>query len=694
LADREQSYEIGESAEHRTLSFFGPADEKAPQITKNFAAYEGGPEEVEKRAIWVVHGMGQQVPFETLDALAQGVLSAVPSHPRGWQIVGSPRVAAVKFLSADNPAQTQVVQRVEIRLHRPGPHFENLELHLYEAYWAPLTEGVAKLSDVTSFLYNGALHGLLNCWKPFRRAMFPEDTSPVIQPAPDEGKCAQGFWNFRIRWIVALQIIVVLKIVFALAAINAVILAASAVHLKFSFFGPWAASESWDQLTAITTALTALALTFGAVLFLAEMSEPANPPTVAHEAIHSLALKFQKLIPSHLKTRRKKTVAPKEGSSPTVDAFWAVAKKIIFYLSWISLCITAASIIVGAVFLVLIWKFDSIARYFHGMHYHATQVVSTSGILVSLLLYAYAARRSASRRSQRLDDPKVGVKQEKDGVPFFLFVFSFLLHIALVCLLLIVQIHRFSDPGKLWIGLRYLIDVLGSAYWVWPALLAVSKLVRDVIVEYAGDVAIYVAPNKLDRFDETRQKIKQLALNSLMPIYAATGTGLPGEAATAVPLYTQIAVVGHSLGSVIAYDTLNKLLMLDDLLKPNQFHVAERTAIFESFGSPLDKTAFFFSYQGTENYNIREQLAACVQPLIQNYGRFREFPWINVYSRSDIISGDLKFYDVTPPGSATPRARFPVQNFTDPDAIVPLIAHVEYWKNHIVWDKLIEKITA
>ena len=29
----------------------------------------------ETRAIWIVHGMGQQIPFETVDSLAQGVLS-------------------------------------------------------------------------------------------------------------------------------------------------------------------------------------------------------------------------------------------------------------------------------------------------------------------------------------------------------------------------------------------------------------------------------------------------------------------------------------------------------------------------------------------------------------------------------------------------------------------------------------------
>jgi hypothetical protein len=231
------------------------------------------------------------------------------------------------------------------------------------------------------------------------------------------------------------------------------------------------------------------------------------------------------------------------------------------------------------------------------------------------------------------------------------------------------------------------INFMGSGFWVWPALFAISKLVRDLIIEFPGDVAIYVAPNKLDRFNEARQKIKQLALDSLMPLYSACGAG------PEVPLYSEVAVIGHSLGSVIAYDTLNKHLTLDELLH-NQFGVADRTCILETFGSPLDKTAFFYSYQGTENFNIREQLAACVQPLIQSYARFRKFPWVNVYSRSDIICGRLKFYDVNPSNSAVPPTDFPVTNIPDPVAVVPLIAHVEYWKNRTLWDQLFARITA
>jgi hypothetical protein len=64
-----------------------------------------------------------------------------------------------------------------------------------------------------------------------------------------------------------------------------------------------------------------------------------------------------------------------------------------------------------------------------------------------------------------------------------------------------------------------------------------------------------------------------------------------------------------------------------------------------TFGSPLDKTPFFFATQRKrQGTNIREQLAASVQPLIED-DPVRSFPWINVYSPWYIISEHLDYYD-------------------------------------------------
>ena len=74
-----------------------------------------------------------------------------------------------------------------------------------------------------------------------------------------------------------------------------------------------------------------------------------------------------------------------------------------------------------------------------------------------------------------------------------------------------------------------------------------------------------------------------------------------------------------------------------------------------------------------------------------SYRKFRKLNWINVYSRNDIISGPLKFYDLPgvqnpPPGYRNLVNR--ITNVIDKDAAVPLVAHVSYWKNKTVWEQL------
>ncbi|MGB8836345.1 MAG: hypothetical protein WCC67_06350, partial [Candidatus Acidiferrales bacterium] len=63
-----------------------------------------------------------------------------------------------------------------------------------------------------------------------------------------------------------------------------------------------------------------------------------------------------------------------------------------------------------------------------------------------------------------------------------------------------------------------------------------------------------------------------------------------------------------------------------------------------------------------------------------------------VYSRNDIISGKLTFYDLPRmqnPQEIPPQA---VHNVVDKDASIPLIAHVDYWKNPTTWMELLQQI--
>ncbi|MGH9318018.1 MAG: alpha/beta hydrolase, partial [Thermoanaerobaculia bacterium] len=225
--------------------------------------------------------------------------------------------------------------------------------------------------------------------------------------------------------------------------------------------------------------------------------------------------------------------------------------------------------------------------------------------------------------------------------------------------------------------LPYLAVVL-----TWGAFAGGVFQVREILVQYVGDVAAYVSPSVLDRFADLRRQIKDTVGAVARAVYesaAADGRGWQ---------YDRVILVGHSLGSLIAYDTLNRLIN-EDALEGEEQQIVSRTGLFLTLGSPLDKTAFLFARQGKSTSEAREALAGSVQPMIQSYAR-RPRRWVNVYSPHDVVSGELDFYDDARDESA--RQKW-IENRRDPEATVPLLAHVQYWKHREVLDLLHASIT-
>ena len=232
----------------------------------------------------------------------------------------------------------------------------------------------------------------------------------------------------------------------------------------------------------------------------------------------------------------------------------------------------------------------------------------------------------------------------------------------------------------------------GTLHWHWwrrcvaglavTGFLALAWWVHYFVIEYVGDVAIYVSSYKVSAFHAIREKILEAVRTVAHEIYSA------GIADRSQPRYDEVVIVGHSLGSVIAYDALNEAINWDEVECGFTRRVVERTTRLITFGSPLDKTAFLFRTQVSQARNLREALAARQQPLILNYGKFRPatFRWINIWSKRDYISGCLRYYDIPKdeakdPGNAQYGKRNPVINCTDPDARVPVMAHVQYWEH-------------
>ena len=224
------------------------------------------------------------------------------------------------------------------------------------------------------------------------------------------------------------------------------------------------------------------------------------------------------------------------------------------------------------------------------------------------------------------------------------------------------------------------VDKLGlpvfnrHAVWVWIALLAVSWGIRGIMIQFPGDVAAYISTHTLDRFQDIRTKIKDSVGKVAKAIYASDE-------------YEGVVWVGHSLGSVVVYDALNALIM-DDELAQRPARAVARTRLLVTFGSPLDKIAFIFASQWVRATETREALAASFQPLILDYERFRGIPWVNIWSPADIISGSLDFYD--DPAKMNGRG---VRNLVDGRASTPLLAHVEYWDNRLLFKQIYAGVT-
>jgi hypothetical protein len=170
------------------------------------------------RALFVAHGMGQQIPFQTLDAIAEGLRRADGYRRQQAKLPPAPAPVVRTVTLGD-----ERLQRIELTLLTDAGE---REVHVYEAYWAPFTEGQVKLRDVMRFLVTAGCHGIKNGTRPFERWLFG-DIHTFLAP---------------IRTVIFL--LIALAVVGALAVMNAtVVSSAPRVHrLRIRPIGLGAAS--------------------------------------------------------------------------------------------------------------------------------------------------------------------------------------------------------------------------------------------------------------------------------------------------------------------------------------------------------------------------------------------------------------------------------------------------------------------
>jgi hypothetical protein len=253
-------------------------------------------------------------------------------------------------------------------------------------------------------------------------------------------------------------------------------------------------------------------------------------------------------------------------------------------------------------------------------------------------------------------------------------------------------ITLFSVP-KLEPSLAQIIDLLAlPGFLNWPgvilyACLAIFAYVgQKVLTSAVGCLAVYLGADDLSKNFAARSQILHESTTMLINLLAGRDeTGTPNKEWS----YDQVLVAGHSLGSVIAYDSLSQLIVRDLARDPSLSDVPlEKVKGLLTFGCPLNKVIYFFRSRTNLRTNVLSQILytlhsfrlrtplppeanpaiAVPHPFPEKIPFAPDFHWYNAYSPFDIISGRMQFYSAD--------LDVPVER-----GVTPWTAHLSYWEN-------------
>ncbi|MBN2070141.1 MAG: hypothetical protein JW814_01690 [Candidatus Krumholzibacteriota bacterium] len=241
-----------------------------------------------------------------------------------------------------------------------------------------------------------------------------------------------------------------------------------------------------------------------------------------------------------------------------------------------------------------------------------------------------------------------------------------------------------------------------KAFWIWLSSLVsripvagglvkwivdlANRMTTDSLTNVIADVAVYNSIDPKSSFYAIRRDILGGAVDALRHLVE-----LPGEMTSRgrkeawSPYYGRIILAGHSLGSQIAFDAVNRLTQMismgeiDGVAGSGEYigrdgepymmnsgaerhrRIQEVLCGLVTFGSPLDKIAFFLREQAPEEQFLRGQMLENFHSFKQKkwfddsnapylldspFKRiFDDIRWYNFHDEGDPISGHLDYYD-------------------------------------------------
>ncbi|MDD5537435.1 MAG: hypothetical protein PHF12_00535 [Candidatus Omnitrophica bacterium] len=247
----------------------------------------------------------------------------------------------------------------------------------------------------------------------------------------------------------------------------------------------------------------------------------------------------------------------------------------------------------------------------------------------------------------------------------------------------------FSQDGE-FRSLKYLVGILsfGNVFRFLGLLLSqhlpesvkklVSAALKGPLVDAFGDVALYTSSDMKSKYFEVRSKILNGAVEKLTFLMKSGS-------------YDEIILAGHSLGTVIAYDSLARLntQMNVDLAPSDK---ARRITGLVTFGSPLDKIAFFFDEKiDRDRQPVRSAITSQLhgfkkvnvdaQALDNGVGDyFKHVKWLNFWSERDPVSGHLDVY------RDLENIKMDFSKLT----VNPIKTHSMYWQSMNMYERIID----
>ncbi|MEK7315655.1 MAG: hypothetical protein AAB011_05705 [Candidatus Eisenbacteria bacterium] len=333
-----------------------------------------------------------------------------------------------------------------------------------------------------------------------------------------------------------------------------------------------------------------------------------------------------------------------------------------------SLLLLAAAVLLVAPFLYAASQPEALSNAWSKVSTELSSVRSVA-ILAGFLLLALMVIAALRGAVGLLRDLRVGGASEKESVRWWAKASAWTAIVLLVvgyALDLALRLDTLRLVGAIADALRPLP--------VLAPLLATGAAVflGKLLVSYLGDVALYTTADENSAYFRTRVEILGKATGLLRHLCEHDG-------------YAAVYLAGHSLGSVIAYDAVNRYVR-DARAGTDQ--VEAEAGLFRlkgllTFGSPLDAVYYLFRTAVGAEEPVRAQLLSSLHGFRKrssgrSYGPLALAPydvpklsgcnWLNVYSPMDPVSRRLVFYAV----DRQERRFYPWS---------PIRAHLAYWKD-------------